>query len=35
MALTGPLDTQVRDQIVAETRGNPLALVQLPRGLSA
>ncbi|WP_256714808.1 ATP-binding protein [Mycobacterium colombiense] len=34
-ALTGPLDTQVRDQIVAETRGNPLALVELPRGLSA
>ncbi|OBJ85882.1 LuxR family transcriptional regulator [Mycobacterium sp. 1245852.3] len=35
MVLTGPLDTQVRDQIVAETRGNPLALVELPRGLSA
>jgi DNA-binding CsgD family transcriptional regulator len=33
--LTGPLDAQVRDQIVAETRGNPLALVELPRGLSA
>ena len=29
-ALTGPLDTRVRDQIVAETRGNPLALVELP-----
>ena len=32
--LTGPLDTRVRDQIVAETRGNPLALLELPRGLS-
>jgi DNA-binding CsgD family transcriptional regulator len=34
-ALTGPLDERVRDQIVAETRGNPLALLELPRGLSA
>jgi hypothetical protein len=33
-ALTGPLDDQVRDLIVAETRGNPLALLELPRGLS-
>jgi hypothetical protein len=33
-ALTGPLDARVRDQIVAETRGNPLALLELPRGLS-
>ncbi|WP_231122360.1 helix-turn-helix transcriptional regulator [Mycobacterium intracellulare] len=33
--LTGPLDARVRDQIVAETRGNPLALVELPRGRSA
>jgi hypothetical protein len=33
-ALTGPLDARVRDLIVAETRGNPLALLQLPRGLS-
>ncbi|OBI51736.1 LuxR family transcriptional regulator [Mycobacterium kyorinense] len=32
--LTGPLDARVRDQIVAETRGNPLALVELPRGLT-
>jgi DNA-binding CsgD family transcriptional regulator len=32
--LTGPLDAQVRDRIVAETRGNPLALVELPRGLT-
>jgi DNA-binding CsgD family transcriptional regulator len=33
-ALTGPLDTRVRDQIVAETQGNPLALLELPRGLT-
>ncbi|WP_199182833.1 AAA family ATPase [Mycobacterium sp. 4858] len=32
--LTGPLDAKVREQIVAETHGNPLALVELPRGLS-
>ena len=32
--LTGPIDTRVRDQILAETRGNPLALLDLPRGLS-
>ncbi|WP_436533368.1 ATP-binding protein [Actinoplanes sp. HUAS TT8] len=32
--LTGPVDTHVRDRIVAETRGNPLALRELPRGLS-
>ena len=30
--LAGPLDEQVRDRIVAETRGNPLALLELPRG---
>ena len=28
------LDEQVRDRIIAETRGNPLALLELPRGLS-
>ncbi|MEB3034259.1 AAA family ATPase [[Mycobacterium] nativiensis] len=33
-AIAGPIDTQVRDRIVAETHGNPLALLELPRGLS-
>jgi DNA-binding CsgD family transcriptional regulator len=32
--IRGPLDEQVRDRIVAETRGNPLALLELPRGLT-
>ncbi|HXT90273.1 MAG TPA: AAA family ATPase [Trebonia sp.] len=30
--LTGPVDPQVRDLIIAETGGNPLALLELPRG---
>ena len=30
----GPLDERVRDRIVAETRGNPLALLELSRGVS-
>jgi DNA-binding CsgD family transcriptional regulator len=30
-----PLDERVRDRIVAETRGNPLALLELPRGVTA
>ena len=34
-AIPGRLDEQVRDRIVAETRGNPLALLELPRGLTA
>ena len=33
--LTGPLDPRVRDQILAETHGNPLALLELPRGLTS
>ena len=33
-ALTGPLDSKVRDRILAETHGNPLALLELPRGLT-
>jgi DNA-binding CsgD family transcriptional regulator len=33
-ALAGPIDRRVRDQIVAETRGNPLALLELPRELT-
>jgi DNA-binding CsgD family transcriptional regulator len=32
--LTAPLDAQVRDQIIADTNGNPLALLELPRGLT-
>jgi DNA-binding CsgD family transcriptional regulator len=32
--ISGPVDQRVRDRIVAETRGNPLALLELPRGLS-
>jgi DNA-binding CsgD family transcriptional regulator len=33
--LPGPLDSAVRDRILAETRGNPLALLELPRGLTS
>ena len=32
--LTGPLDARVRDRIIADTHGNPLALLELPAGLT-
>ena len=32
--LPGPIDPRIRDRIVAETRGNPLALIELPRAWS-
>lgn len=32
--ILGRLDDQVRDRIVAETRGNPLAILELPRDLT-
>ena len=31
--ISGPLDERVRERIVAETRGNPLALLELPQSL--
>src|SRR4051794_28370730 len=34
-AVRGPLDEDVRERIIAETRGNPLALLELPRGLTS
>src|SRR5919112_350519 len=34
-SVTGVLDPRVRDRILAESHGNPLALLELPRGLSA
>ncbi|TCO51315.1 regulatory LuxR family protein [Kribbella antiqua] len=32
--LPGPVDPRIRDRIVAETRGNPLALLELPHAWS-
>jgi DNA-binding CsgD family transcriptional regulator len=32
--LTGPIDGRVMDQLVVETSGNPLALLELPQGLT-
>ena len=34
-AMGSILDERVRDRIIAETRGNPLALLELPRGVTA
>jgi DNA-binding CsgD family transcriptional regulator len=34
-ALVGRLDEHVRDRFLAETRGNPLAVLELPRALTA
>jgi DNA-binding CsgD family transcriptional regulator len=33
--LTTPMEARLRDRIVAETRGNPLALVEVPRALAS
>ena len=33
-ALNSPLDPVIREQIVTESRGNPLALMELPRGIT-
>ncbi|WP_405060019.1 LuxR C-terminal-related transcriptional regulator [Kribbella sp. NBC_01505] len=32
--LSGPIDAKVRDQLIAEAHGNPLALLELPRCLT-
>ena len=32
--IRAPLDKRVRERVIAETRGNPLALLELPRGLT-
>jgi DNA-binding CsgD family transcriptional regulator len=34
-AMVGTLDPRVRDRILAESHGNPLALLELPRGVSS
>ncbi|HEY2077789.1 MAG TPA: LuxR family transcriptional regulator [Streptosporangiaceae bacterium] len=31
--IRGPIDERVRERLIAETRGNPLALLELPRGV--
>src|SRR5215216_4393064 len=33
--IPGRLDERGRDRLIAETRGNPLAILELPRGLAA
>ena len=33
-SVPGPIDVSVRDRVVAETRGNPLALLELPKAMS-
>lgn len=33
--LPAPLDDRVLDRVIDETRGNPLALIELPRGLTS
>jgi DNA-binding CsgD family transcriptional regulator/tetratricopeptide (TPR) repeat protein len=33
-AVCGPVDDRVIDRLIAETRGNPLALLELPRGFT-
>src|SRR5215218_8132055 len=33
--IPGRLDGRARDRLIAETRGNPLAILELPRGLAA
>ena len=35
IVIPGPLDERVRDRLIAETRGNPLAILELPEGLAA
>ncbi len=34
-AVAGPLDDRIRDRLIAETQGNPRALLELPREISA